>query len=121
MLIKIDQQDTIADIQDRFSLCFPFLKLEFYNKPHHWKEPSKKELLLDRRTFIKDIPKTHVPGVLEIKSWDKTGEVEQKFKKVFGLNAQIFRRDNNHWRQSTKSDGLTLANQTMISMTSNSQ
>ena len=116
MLIEIDDTKTVADIQDRFSLCFPRLKIEFYKKPHGWEESSSTKHQVEPDAFIGDIRKNHNPGILEIKSWYKTGEVEKLFKQLFGLNAQIFRLENNRWKQSIESDGLTLAMQTEIAM-----
>ena len=116
MLIEIDDSKTISDLQDRFSLCFPYLKIEFYNTPHHWQESSAAKQLLDPGTRIGDIRTNHAPGILEIKSWYKTGHVEQLFQKLFGLNAQVFRLEHNHWKQSTRSDDLTLAMQTQIAI-----
>jgi hypothetical protein len=116
MLITIDDSKTIGDIQDRFSLCFPSLKIEFYDTPHKWKESSSDEHLIDAATLIKDIRKTHQSGVLEIKSWFKTGDIEQFFRKQFGLNVQIFRLEEGKWKQSTKSDPSTLAMQSEIAM-----
>ena len=114
MLITIDDSKTIGDIQEQFSLCFPSLKIEFYDTPHKWKESSSDEYLIDAAMFIKEIRKTHQPGVLEIKSYFKTGDVEQIFRKQFGLNAQIFRLEDGKWKQSTKSDQFTLAMQSQI-------
>jgi hypothetical protein len=114
MLLTIDDSKTIGDIQEQFSLCFPSLKIEFYDIPHKWKESSSNEHLIDAATLIKDIRKTHQPGVLEIKSWFKTGDVEQIFGKRFGLNVQIFRLQEGKWKQSTKSDQFTLAMQSKI-------
>ena len=119
MLMQIDDSKTIDDIQERFSLCFPFLKIEFYNQPHRWEEPSQAKDRIEPGTLIRDISKKHTPGILEIKSWYKTGEVEKLFKKMFGLNAQIFRLDNNKWKQSTESDNITLARQSEMAMKKN--
>jgi hypothetical protein len=116
MLIEIDDTKTIADIQERFSLCFPYLKLEFYRKPHHWEGSSPARHLIDPAIRVGDIRKAHNPEILEIKSWDKTGEVEQMFKRILGLHPQIFRLENNEWKQSKASDNLTLARQTEIAM-----
>jgi hypothetical protein len=116
MLIEIDDSKTIDEIQERFSLCFPFLKIEFYSQPHHWEEPSRARHLIEPTSLIRDIRKEHTPGILEIKSWYKTGTVEQLFKKLFGLNAQIFRLEENKWKQSTDSDNISLARQSEIAM-----
>ena len=115
MLITIDDSKTIGDIQDRFSLCFPSLKMEFYDTSHKWNESSSREHFVDAATLIKDIRKTHQPGVLEIKSWFKTGDIEQILRKQFGLNVQILRLEEGKWKQSTKSDPFTLAMQSEIS------
>lgn len=76
MLIEIDDTKTVADIQERFSLCFPYLKIEFYDEPHHWQQSSSSKHSIEPATAIGDIRKKHDPGILEIKSWYKTGEVE---------------------------------------------
>lgn len=75
MLIEIDDYKTVAEIQEKFSLCFPYLKIEFYDKPHHWQESSTAEHSIDTATCIENIRKKHDPGILEIKSWYKTGKV----------------------------------------------
>lgn len=118
MLIEIDDSKTVSDIQDRFSLCFPFLKIEFYHKPHRWEESSLTANRVDPSTVIGEIRKKHHPGILEIKSWYKTGDVEHLFKKLFGLNAQIFRLQDGHWKQSTQSDNLTLKTLTEMALES---
>lgn len=117
MLLEIDESKTIADIQDRFSLCFPYLKIEFYRSPHHWGESTSTKDLIAPQTYIRDIRKVRLPGILEIKSTYKTGEVEQLFKKIFGLNAQIFCLVNNEWKETTESDNLKLNMQGQISTT----
>ncbi|MGZ5248494.1 MAG: hypothetical protein ACXWCR_15410, partial [Flavitalea sp.] len=104
-----DDTKTIGDLQERFTLCFPQLKIEFYHKRHHWQEDSAENLKIDSQLLIGNIRKIHEPGVLEIKSWHKTGEVEQNFKNLFGLNVQVFYRDHHHWKQSILSDNKTLA------------
>ena len=116
MLLEIDDTKTVADLQERFSLCFPYLKIELYKEPHHWQESSSPDSQLDPMSRIGDIRKNHDAGILEIKSWHKTGEVESLFRKLFGLNVQIFRLEKNAWKQSTNTDNLTLAMQTKMAM-----
>jgi hypothetical protein len=43
MLLEIDDTKKLEDIQDKFNLCFPKLKLEFYRERHHWQELSDPE------------------------------------------------------------------------------
>jgi len=122
MILLITDNITIADLQEKFTECFPKLKIEFYSHPHHWKESSVRGELIDSKKRIGEIRKEHKHGVLEIKSWYQTGRVEQDFKKLFGLNAQIFRKENGKWRQTIASDDLTLQEQQqLISATTDTQ
>jgi hypothetical protein len=112
MLLKIDDHLTIAEVQERFSECFPFLKLEFFTRGHKLHEASDKKDQYLSSQHIGDIRKRHYNGVLEIKSWYTTGRVEQDLKDLFDLNVQILRHDTiGEWIQSCESDDLTLQQQ----------
>lgn len=118
MLLKIHDHEKIDEIQDKFNECFPYLKIEFYNKPHNWHEASGTEHLIPPGSYIEDIRKSHESGILSIKSWDKTGYVEQEFKRMFGLNVQIFRLHKDRWIQTSDSDELTLKEQSDLAKNS---
>src|SRR6478735_6104890 len=111
MLLNINDNKKISDIQDKFNECFPHLKLEFYDKRHKPGQASWEEQRIKEDIQVGEIRKKHYSGILEIKSWDKTGEVEQRFKEEYGLYVQIFRLGNGLWTQSVKTDELTLAEQ----------
>lgn len=114
MLLKIDDNKTIEEIQDKFNECFPQLKLEFYNEPHKWNQRSEITDQLRCNCRIGDIRKQHNSGILEIKSWFKTGQVEQDLHDLFGLNVQIFRLYYDTWIQTSYSDDLTLQQQSLL-------
>lgn len=111
MLLKVTDHYRISDIQDKFNECFPFLKLEFYHAAHDWKEGSPAAECIQESEKIGHIRTVHNPEILDIKSWHRTGDVEQLFRQKLGLNVQIFRLDGNRWLQSTESDVLTLRQQ----------
>lgn len=108
MLLAIDDNRSIAEFQERFNECFPHLRIEFYQHPHHWKEASIEAEAISPEKKIGEIRKNHNQGILEIKSWYQTGRVEQDLKKLFDLNAQIFRFENGIWKQTVSSDKLAL-------------
>ena len=109
MYLQINDRMTVEEVQDRFNECFPFLRLEFYSKPHDAFEGSDKKYQYNDKERIGSIRKKHTDGVLEIKSWDTTAKVEKGIKEMFGLNTQIFRYDAvGCWIQTTLSDELTL-------------
>lgn len=110
MLLYINDSKTVQDLQDRFSKCFPYLKLEFYKEAGN----RFKSNLIKPDTFIGDIRIQSRSGILDIKSWDKTSKVKQELKDLFGLNVQIFRLYYNQWIPATYSDELTLHQQTEL-------
>src|SRR5688500_17336282 len=115
MLLKIHDNLLIEDIQEHFSKCFPNLKIEVYSSPHHWKKGSLEKDIISPRTPVGEIRNSHSSGVLEIKSSDKVGDVEKKFKKIFDLNVQIFRKENDCWIQTTGTDLYTLEQEAELS------
>lgn len=112
MFLYINDSKTVQDLQDRFSKCFPYLKLEFY-KPA---EDRFKSNLIKPDAFIGEIRACSRSGIMDIKSWDKTSKVKQELKDLFGLNVQIFRMYHNQWIPATYSDDLTLRQQTELAM-----
>ena len=94
MQLSINDNKNLSEIQDKFNECFPHLKLEFYHKRHKQDQASLEEQRIKEDLKIREIRKKHNRGTLEIKSWDKTGDVEQRFKEEYGLYVQIFRLEN---------------------------
>lgn len=114
MIMEINDTKTIEDIRREFSAYYPFLSIEFYDEPHLVGEASSFKHLLPHNKTIREIRKRHNPGMLEIHSWHKTGNVEREFKKLFVLNIQILRRQGNAWIQTVGTDELTLEEQNEI-------
>lgn len=108
MLIKIQDFTTIADVQEKFSESFPMLKIEFYDVRHKWQQATSLSHHYTNDRNIGSVRNIHNAGIMEIKSWDKVGEVENKFKSQFGLNIQVFHKQGNIWTQTTKTDNCTL-------------
>ena len=111
MILHISNNLMVEDVQDHFSECFPWLKIEFYNMPHRSKKGSDEKDIVDPKTTVSDVTRNQKVGTLVIKSSDTVGHVERVLKSVFGLNAQIFRRENNCWIQTTTSDKYSLTEQ----------
>lgn len=114
MIIEIDDTKTIEAISKAFSARYPFLKIEFYDKPHHWQEGSPANHQFPHNKTIAEIRRQHNPGGLDINPWQKTGRIEQEFHKRFGLNIQIFRHHGNSWIQTVGTDEFTLDEQNEI-------
>lgn len=115
MLLYISDHKTVEDIQDRFNLCFPYLKMEFY-KDGDALENSKSNMVTSK-TPIGELRKKAGPEILDIKSWDKTQRIKQELKETYGLNVQIFRLHKSEWIPTSYSDELTLKQQCELAKT----
>ena len=111
MIIHIHDSFSLSDIQDRFSKCFPWLKIEFYSHPQSLKKSSKDENRISSEKNVGQVRHDHRQGELEIKSWYSVARVEKDFREKFGLNVQVFRKENGGWVQTSKTDKFTLHEQ----------
>ena len=115
MIIEIYDSQTLNEISALFSNIYPFLKIEFYKKPHMWQEESSIADKLDHDLTVAEVSKkkNHI-GYMEIHFWQKTGVVERYLKNRFGLHTQIFRLQGDEWIQTVGTDELTLEEQNEI-------
>jgi hypothetical protein len=107
MLLEIDDNKTLGDLQENFNESFPFLKIEFYDRRYRSVKDFHLLFPLPANTRIESIRKSHDPGICTIKSWFKTGKVEEDLWEVFGLNARIFRYEGKKWVPSPYGETLT--------------
>lgn len=109
--IKINDQHTLSDIQKAFNEHFQFLKLEFYNAPHHDGEGNSVKEMLDSSQTLKEVRTKHTEGEISIHGNQKVSTLEHAFEENYGLNAQVFRKSGNIWLQTTTTDEWTLTEQ----------
>jgi hypothetical protein len=114
MIINITNKTTIKDVQRRFSVGFPFLKIEFSNKQHEMGERTENGRWYDPSFRVLSIAKKPEPGWVIVQPWQKTGYIEELFKERFGLYPQIFRREGNYWVETAGTDVFTLEEQNSI-------
>jgi hypothetical protein len=114
MIIEIHDNRIIGEIISEFTAVYPFLKLEFYDESHQWQEASSHRYLLPHDKKIGEVRKKHNPGAMEIHAWQKTGGIEQEFRRLFGLNVQVLRHQGDIWIQTAGTDELTLEEQNVI-------
>lgn len=86
MILKILNNSTVDDLQDKFNECFPGHWIAFYDGQHALKNNDP----ADRFTPITDISFNHQTGELKIYSASEAGKVLVELKKRFGLLARIF-------------------------------
>ncbi len=111
MQLEINDNLSVSALQVKFSQSFPYLKLEFYTKAHHWQGASDDKKRVPPHTLLGAIRHKTTSGVFNIKSGHKTGQVERDFKTIYGLQVQVFRLQDESWVQTTGTDDLTLQQQ----------
>ena len=52
--------------------------------------------------------------MLIIHSWHKVGDIEQKLRKLYSLNIQIFYHQGDRWIQTAGTDDITLSEQNEV-------
>lgn len=111
MFIQVEDSLTLAQVQDKFSTRYPYLKLEFFRQPHSLHGGSRKEHMIANDTLIRNCRTKHQAGSLEIHPTDTVAHVEQTFQDAFGLYVQVFRKSGTIWIETTVTDDWTLEKQ----------
>ncbi|MBK9108430.1 MAG: hypothetical protein IPM92_08660 [Saprospiraceae bacterium] len=111
MLIQVENSMTLEQVQNKFNLRYPFLKLEFFSHPHSIHGGSRKEHMIAKETLIKDCRTKHTQGNLEIHPYNSVAHLEKSFEEIFGLYAQVFRKSGELWIETTVTDDWTLEKQ----------
>ncbi|MGO4292171.1 hypothetical protein [Chitinophaga sp. RAB17] len=108
MQIYISEEAVVRDIQEKFQTMYPYLKLEFFRKPHTKGACSPEAEKISSDTPIEKIRMIHSFGWLDISYYRTAAAVEHDFGYLFGLSAQILRKAGNLWLETTITDNWTL-------------
>jgi len=111
MTIKIYANKTIKEIQTEFSSVFPYLKLEFFSKPHTTGKGTKKEYMKSSALSLREVSKKETIGSLSFDDTTIVSDLERNFREGFGLNVQVFRKSGSLWLETTATDTWTLGYQ----------
>ena len=111
MKIQISDQRKIQAIQEEFSGQFPWLKLEFFSRPHKIGAPSPKRELVSPLRTLGESRVTHKSGTIIITPSMTVSDLEQAFLEIYGLSVQVFRKSGKTWLETTVTDNWTLEHQ----------
>lgn len=111
MKINIKSNRTITDIREEFNGYYPFLKLEFFKKPHEESESSLRKEMIPGTFTLGEIMKIKKEGVVNLKNSMTVAELEQELRDIYGLFGQVFRKSGRVWLETTVTDNLTLQTQ----------
>ena len=111
MKILLTSEKAVKDVQQEFQKAFPFLKIEFFKRPHHEAEGSPASELVPPSMPLVWITGVLREGEIEIQPAEKVKDVEERFQNKFYLPVQVFRRNRDVWLETITTDYLSLAEQ----------
>lgn len=111
MKININDNRKIFAIQEDFNTLFPYLKIEFFSKPHKIGGASAKKLIKHNSKTLGECRTIHNNGEITITPSLTVSDLEQRFQDVYGLNVQVFRKSGKVWLETTVTDGWSLDEQ----------
>jgi hypothetical protein len=111
MKIEISDIQVIADIQEEFNKAFPYLKIEFFSKPHKERAGTAKKYILPNTKTLGQCRTIHNNGSIVIKPKMTVMEIEMEFNNKYGLSVQLFRKSGRAWLETTVTDGWSLEEQ----------
>lgn len=111
MKIEINDNRKVYAIQEEFTAAFPFLKLEFYAKPNKKGGASPNNFVTEPSKLIGDCRTIHENGEMTITPQLTVGELEQRFRDVYGLAVEVFRKSGKVWLETNETDNWTLEKQ----------
>ena len=111
MKIAINDRRKISAIQNDFNEMFPYLRLEFFSKPHEAGGGSPKKMMKHPSKTLGECRTIHKSGSISITPGMTVSNLEQNFRNVYGLSVQVFRRSGKAWLETTVTDGWTLEEQ----------
>jgi hypothetical protein len=113
MTIKIDDQLFISEVQTRFSEAFPFLRLDFF-------QPAWNPLLIRLQPEMSsgkklaNLKKETKAANFFISPTDKVSAVEQHFRELYMLEAQVMSCRGNTWLTASEKNDYTLEQQNAL-------
>lgn len=111
MNITINDKRKIQSIQEEFNEAFPYLKLEFFSRPHKPGIGSAKKFVKHNSKTLGECRTVHNNGKISITPSMTVSDLEQKFNEVYGLGVQVFRKSGKVWLETTVTDGWSLEEQ----------
>ena len=111
MQITINDHRKIFAIQEEFNSVFPYLKLEFFSKPHKLGGGTAKKFVKHNSKTLGECRTIHNKGKITITPTMTVADLEQSFGDIYGLGVQVFRNSGKVWLETTVTDGWTLEEQ----------
>ena len=111
MKLHIHYNDTLENLQRSFNAEFPFLKLEFFTRPHDKGMPTEKQFLVNSKRTVDSCNPEFGETTVTIQTAMTVQELEKLFQDNLGLYVQVFRKSGKVWLETTATDNWSLFKQ----------
>ena len=111
MKLHIDKESQIRNIQNEFNEVYPFLKIEFFRNLSLNNKPAQKTEKINAGEKVKLVGNINGYNKIDISKQRTVAQLEEDFKELFGLNAQVYRKSGNLWIETSLTDDWTLEQQ----------
>jgi hypothetical protein len=111
MKLHIHYNDTLENLQRAFNTEFPFLKLEFFTRPHDKGKPTEKQFLVNSKRTVDSCNSELKETTVTIPTAMTVQELEKLFRDDLGLYVQVFRKSGKVWLETTATDNWSLFKQ----------
>lgn len=109
--VTIQPEDTVEVFQKKFNRIYPFLKVEFFKKPHRKGQSSEKKDMHPGTARFQDLIDIRQKITFQWNDTMTIGEFEQGIRKDLGLYVQVFRKSGKIWLLTSATDNWTLLQQ----------
>ena len=114
MTLRVDNNSIIVEIQERFQLLFPDLKLEFFFSDSERLSTSSRLKHSFPYISIGDLCGRAEEHNIDISDEMTISELELLFKELFGLPARIFQKVGDYWAKNSTLDRLRLRHKDLV-------
>lgn len=109
MILRLNREDTVEQVQDRFNRVYPYLKIDFFRL-------SEGRLAAEVRQKVARSASLRSAGLrrdgeIRIDDTMTVAEMEREFKRLFNANVQVSRKSGSIWLETTMTDSWTLRQQ----------
>ncbi len=109
MILPLEKPMRLGDVQSSFKRKYPFLKLEFFDRPQTRQNGNRPKLQPDFKMKALAGKETNEP--LRIYPWTTVRTLKEQFFQLFGLYACVYRRRGYEWTETDRTEGLCLKDQ----------
>jgi hypothetical protein len=111
MELHLTSETLTSSLKESFSTLFPFLKLEFFHKPHSATQGSPRSDMYKGDHPVSEVGFSGRAGQLSIQPEMRIADFERSLYEDFGLCVQVFRKSGKVWLETSATDHLSLASQ----------